>query len=127
MAYTLDSVDLGEIQSEMVKKSSGVVVLPILNEDSDQAEVIPTTGAQKVISISGKYTGDITTLQTFINHLNEWIRQAGDITASTLTYNSDLNGSMSVRVNNGSWNWNAGSPLIIDYNLTLIEGKDIYS
>ncbi len=120
---TIEGVDLGNVQKEKIRKSAGVTQIALPDSDSSDAILIPTTGPTTKISISGTYTGTKSELQTFAGYLNSWITKGGKISESNLTFVSDFNGNFNIRVVDGDWDWDAGNPNRINWNLSLVEGQ----
>ena len=120
---TIDGINLGNVQTENLRKSAGVTQIALPDSDSSDAILIPTTGPTTKISISGVYTGTLSELRTFADYLDDWITKGGKISEDNLTFIGDLNsGPFSIRVIDGNWKWDAGNPNKIDYSLELVEG-----
>jgi hypothetical protein len=121
MAYSLDTKDLGKIQSERVTVEPGVVVVPgAYNEDSTNAIVYQLDGPIRRISITGLFTGSTAEIQAFISNIN-LLTQAGNQTA-TVEYISDINGTLNVLVNDFNYTYFSGKVEYLEYSISLVEG-----
>lgn len=123
MTYTIEGTELGYIQSESISSSSGLTPIALPDTDASDQLLIPTTGPVVRISIRGIKTGNTATIQTFVDNLKDWTAKGGKISESNLTYNSDLNGSFSVRVIDGNWEYTAESSNKLSYSLVMIQGS----
>lgn len=125
MVDTLGGYSLGNIQSEVVNQSAGVVQIALPDSESSATLLIPTTGPTLKVQLNGIYTGDLSSLQTWVAILQDWISKGGQLSEPNITLITSLNfpsPGISVRVIDGSWNWDAGNPKILRYNLTLLQG-----
>ena len=126
MAYTItddvDTTSLGIVQRETLSGGSGAVPIPLPDQDPSDAILIPTQGATTAIFLSGKKTGDLATLQTFIAKLLKWKNDGGKLSSDNISYTSTLNGTFSMRVANESHDWVGGNPRTLVYSLELVEG-----
>ena len=122
MAYSLDGTDLGIVHYERVTKQSSVDVINPVMEDSDQAEAVQMFGPVKMIEIEGtKVSTTLSDLQTFVNFLKGL--DTGEQSAHT--YVSDLNGTITVAVQDVNWEWEGGSPFIVRYSIRMVEVSEI--
>ena len=121
---TIEGIDLGNLQTEEVNQSAGVTQMALPDSKSSDAMLIPTTGPTVKISLSGIYTGNLTSLRAFISNLADWITKGGDLNSQNLEFIGDLNpGPFSIRVTDGNWKWEAGDPNKISWSLSLLEGQ----
>jgi len=126
MVYTIqddtDTTTLPNIQSDGANPSSGLAPIALPETDASGALLIPTTGPVNRLIVSGMATGSLATLQTFIAKMNKWVADGGKLSKANVTYVTTLNGTFSVRVLSGNWNWIKGNPNALVYNLAMIEG-----
>lgn len=93
---TINSIDLGKLQQEKIKKDSGVVPMPLPDSESAETVLMPVTGPVTYINITGKKGGSFSDARTFISYLNDWITRGGQVTESNVTFIGDLNPSATV-------------------------------
>lgn len=119
MAYSLDSQDLGVINSENSRKNAGFVVIPNVYGDSSGTEVVELLGPQQVIEVTGvKISTTFANLVTFATFIKNLVSG----TQATHTYVSDLIGTVSCAVQDVSFDWSGGSPFVLNYRIVLVEG-----
>lgn len=124
MAYSLAGYSLGIIQEENVRKEAILTVMPAYLLDSSDTYVFDFGGTQRTISITGKYSGTLAEIQTFINNIQGLIQGHQDINAGyPKDYVSDLLGTVKVKIMDFEFNWTAGEPNTIFYTLKLIEAS----
>jgi len=121
MAYSLGGQALGIISRDYAKKTSGLVPIPSVQEDSDSTEVIDFSAPIREFTVEGKYYATSTaTLTTFIDLIESFIDGQQD---TTVEYISDLRGTANVKVMNFDSDWLEGQPSIATYTLRLVESK----
>ena len=118
---TLDSIDLGKIQSEQQTKDAGLFNTPLPYSDSIDSLIMDIFGTSKNITITGIFSGTTTSeLVTFIGLIEGIVN--GQQTGST--YVGDLiTTSKTVLVQTFDWVYDKGNPLSISYTLTMIQGS----
>ena len=128
MAYTItddiDTTDLGRVQNDNSDETNGLLPITLPESESSEALLIPTTGPAMKWDLRSIKSGDVSTLRTFIAKARKWVKDGSSLGKDNLTYNSDLDGSgFSIRVTNFNKSWVAGNPRILNYSLTLVQGK----
>ena len=119
MAYSLGGQSLGNITRDYAKKTSGAVVLPSFYEDADKTEVIEMSGPIREFTVEGIYTATSTaTLTTFIDAIEGFIDGQQD---TTVSYVSDLRGTINVKVLDFDSDWVEGRPSAVPYTIKLVE------
>ena len=124
MTYQLDNKSLGVVVSERNEEQTDQITIAIPEGQTEDVEVLPTTGAVRIISVTGTFKGVIGSLQSFVAQLHTWVQSFGKTATAPITYSSDLLGSISVKVQGGSWFWDAGNPNSVNYELRLIQAKN---
>jgi len=121
------------IQSLRVSKESQLQIIPFPNKDSKYAIVLDILGVLRNITISGVNQGTALQLKQFI--LDIETRVAGKqwyntTPKQTTVLNLDMGGAASdisvaynVVIKNFNWNFNAGTPLQIEYIIEMIEAS----
>ena len=118
---TLDSIDLGDIQSERQVKDSGLFQQAKPRNDSDNTILSDLLGTNRTITIGGTYTGTTkTALRTFITQIESISngQQDGSSYAGGL-----MTDTKTVLIQSFDWDYSQGTPLKIVYTLTLIQGS----
>lgn len=129
MAYTLNGNDLGNMQTEDIRKTPQVTPLPIPLSDSDETDVFDFGGVIRTITITTWKDGAISTLQGLINSLESIVD--GD-QSTTVTYHSDLldgttkypDGNVDVKITNLNYIYDRETPRRLILTLTLTEASD---
>lgn len=118
MAYSLGGTSLDYVTSEKCIKQSGLYkqVMPTL--DSNQTITIDLFGAERTIAISGKFVRDnVAALATISTTMLSKING----NQATITYVSDLLGTVNVKVNSVDLSWVEGTTQILEFSIELIE------
>ncbi len=127
MATITDNINttiLEKVQSERIKKDSGVTPLPVPDQDSSEVVLSPLTGPIAYFTIKGNVTGTLTEAQTFINKLNYWVTIGGKLSTENVSFIGDVNpGPFSVRVIAADWEVSTDGPYVVKYNIQMIQGK----
>ena len=120
MAYSLTGMtSLGNVNSEVMRKTGGLIEIPSVAEDSDQTEVIDFTGPIRTITISGTYVNETPdNLTNFVGELEALVDGEQD---STATYVSDLSGSFSVKIKSVDYDFIGGEPSVVKYTIEMVE------
>ena len=120
---TIDSINLGNVQTEQQTKDAGLFNTPRPYSDSDDSLMMDIFGASRTITITGVFTGTSTTdLVTFINK----IEGIADGKQTGSSYEGDLvTSSKTVLIQTFDWSYDKGNPLSINYTLTMLEGSVI--
>jgi len=120
MATLTGITDLGEINTETVKKNANLFILPIARGDDTAAEVEDFTGVITTISITGKRKiGGAETKSTIVAEFLALIDGSQD---TTITYSSDVSGSHSVFVQSVDVTNNQANTESFDYTVKLVRG-----
>lgn len=122
ITYTLNSINLGKVQSEKINKTSGLEIIEGIFEDSSENLISDFSAPKREITVTGIYTELDGTLATFISNINSIIDGTQD---DSVVYNSDLSGAINVFVMSWDYNYTAGNVEFIDYSIKLIEGKPL--
>lgn len=126
MAYALSGVDLGNITKESHKVTSSLDVFNFPASGTKDAEAFDFGDTRRTINLQGSYsTTSVALLMTWIQSMNDLQNGSQD----TVTFHSDLwqtstshtNGNFLVKVEDFSFDYEGGSPLVIKYTLSLVE------
>lgn len=120
-----DTTDLGDTQSERLKKDSGLIPMPLPDSTSNETVLMPITGPVNYISVTGKKTGllDSTAVQDFIDKLDKWVTDGGKVSKNNVTFVGDVNpGPFSVRVITAAWSNVSDEPFIVNWTIEMVEG-----
>lgn len=119
---TLNSIDLGDIQTEAQAKDSGLFNTPVPRSDSTNSLLTDIFGTGKTITLNGTYVGTVSQIRTFITAI-ETI-QNGEQTVNT--YSGGLmSDTKNVLVSTFNWDYVKADVNSLGYTLTLIEGTVI--
>ena len=123
--YSVNGVDLGEIQTDSAIKDSGLMNIPLPLSDSSSLESLDILGATKSMTIGGLYIGQIADLRLFLSNMEGFITGQQNVGGSGTGYSifhSYLEGkNMFVKIVSFDRNWIAGNPLVLEYTLRMIE------
>lgn len=115
---TLAGTDLGTISERRIEISVDVETTPLAFADTSETLIVPTTGRIRRFTVTGRKTGSTSTLRSFDDTMRGNV--GGD---QQLTYDSGFPGtSHETVIDSYDSTFNAGSPHILDYSLSLIEG-----
>lgn len=118
---TLNSIDLGDIQSEEQTKDAGLFQQMLPRQDSNNAILLDIFGASRSIIITGILTGTETEQRTFITAielLNNGQQSSKPFVSSLITSPASRN----VFVQSFRWIKNLADIGKINYTLTMVEG-----
>ena len=120
------TVNLGNIQSETVSKSTGIVVINNIQTDADGNQSVDLTSPTRVFNIRTIKTSDsLATLNTILDQLDTWT--AGTQDSLTLTFHSDLRaagsgtGNYNVKILDWDFDWVAAQPTMLEIVLKMSE------
>jgi len=115
---TLAGTDLGGIVQKRHELSIDTESIPIAYADESETIIVPNSGVQRRITISGRMEGDYSNLRTRDSDLRDAVGKD-----ATQTYQSGIPGD-TYEVRPGKYNStvNAGSPAVWNYSLNLLEG-----
>lgn len=120
---TLNSIDLGIIESESQSKESSLIQIAMPRNDSDKAVLADILGVMRTITVSGSVTsGTKSVLQNFILAIEAI--QDGKQTNNTYT-GEFITTAKKALIQTFSWTWEAANPTQIKYDITIIEGNAI--
>lgn len=121
-----------QIQSIRMSKESQLEIIPFPLRDSSYAIVWDLMGVLRNITIQGNNQGTVTQLKKFILDLEARIngvqynnttpKHTIVLTLGMSGASSDVDVSYNVVVKTFSWNFNAGTPLQIEWILECLEG-----
>ncbi len=124
---------LYDVQSEDIRKSSGIIEFPMPTMDSDGKIIMDLMGASREITVEGivttsdvsdiyKYARDIVGLQGIDGSNNTLISGAqGSTYGKFIYYSYGLNANISVVVSEASITSEKGNPESKKYNITMLE------
>ena len=119
MAASIGGKSLGDITSESSTKSSNLFNQPIPFEDSDAALLMDLFGTTRTITITGKKTGAVAALRTFITDI-EGLQNGAQ---SSLTFVSSWTAvNKNVLIQDFTWDKLEADENKVGYTLTLTEG-----
>jgi len=125
MAFTLNTTGLGSVRAVRFGTVEKADVMGIPFTASSSTLVYSFAGVERKITIMGIYTGSKSTIDTFIDtiHALEDGQQGGGSGYTLASGASDLpaNLSITVHLEDFSFNWGVDSPNTIDYTLKMIE------
>ena len=120
MAATIGGKSLGDVSSESSTKNSNLFSTPIPFSDSDEALLMDLFGTTRQINVSGKFSGAVAALRTFITDIEGL--QNGE--QSALTFVSSWTGvNKQVLIQDFTWDKLEADESKVSYNLTLMEGS----
>lgn len=115
---TLGGHDLGSVVEKRTEVAIDVGSIPLAYADESETVLVPNGGVTKQITISGRVGGDQSTLRTTDDQFETWVGED-----QTRTYQTGFPGTAhEVRIANYDSTYRAGSPSILEYNLSLLEG-----
>lgn len=115
---TLGGTDLGTILEKRVETQVDVDTIPLAFSPTSETVIVPQSGTQRRITVSGRAAGTQTELESKDDTLRGYV---GD--NQQLTYQTAFPGtSHEVVVDTYESTINAGSPSLLEYNLQVIEG-----
>ena len=115
------AIDLGVINTEENNKDSGLIHFPVPTTDSAGAIQMDLMGASRSITITGKKTGTIPELTTFVETLSNI--QNGQQNA--LTYTDDLGQIYDCLIQSFRRTKYEGAVNQVDYTMELVQGVSI--
>lgn len=120
MAYTLAGISLDVPETEICTKSSGMFKSPMPGKDSSESIAIDLMGAERTIRLTGTFVkADVATLATTASSLLALVTGA----QATISYVSDLFGTVTVKVGSITLNWDKGTTTVLKYDIELFEAK----
>lgn len=123
MTYSLTGMTtLGNVTKEQSSKDAGLFQMPMPGSDASSSILLDIFGTSRVITINGVYTGATTSdITTFIGLLDALVDGAQP--TAGLSYHSDKsNTSYTVLVTGVQWEAEPGTPLAVNYSITMSEG-----
>jgi hypothetical protein len=117
---SLNSTDLGDIQTERQSKNGNLFQMPLPTQDSNTAILYDFFGMMRTISISGIITGTDATQVTFIDAMEAIANGA----QTGVTFISSKTGfaNKTVYIDNFEWTVQKADVRKLHYTLSLIEG-----
>lgn len=117
---TIDGTDLGYIVQKTAQKESGMKPNPIPLEETQSTILIPDGGPTLSVTISGRYDGTQTELESFHNTMTDLV--SPDLNSSGVVYDESTTGkSYSGGVKSYKDTFSAGDKHL-DYTLEFIQG-----
>lgn len=117
---SIGGVDLGDVTSEGSVKSSNLFNQPLPFTDSDKAVLMDLLGMSRTITVSGKKTGAVAALRTFITDIEGL--QNGE-QSSLVFVSSWTNVNKNVLIQDFQWDKVEADESKVTYTLTLAEGE----
>lgn len=118
MVYTLNGVTLNNVQKLSSTKDSQLFHMPMPGSDSNQAFALDIMGASRIISISGYQIGTEIEAATFISGFDAGI----DGAQTAVDFVCGISGATyKVYIQSLTWEYSAGEPGTINYQITLME------
>ena len=112
-------------QTEGVTKSANLINLPMPTGDSDEIIVFDLLGVTRELKVRGRFTTSDGTINNFAKDLNSLVAgKQGDTGGGQVGYDytpQSTGVKITVYVNTVSWDFVAGEPNSLDYNISLIE------
>ena len=121
MAYTLGGIGLGIVQNERNETNSEIMPIIKPEQDTTDTESIPILGAHRLVTVIGIKQGTVSELQTFAIQLNTWVQDHGKVGSASISYVSDLIGTIDVKVQGASFTWDAGNKNFLSYEIKIIQ------
>ncbi|MHA1302311.1 MAG: hypothetical protein ACTSPI_01230 [Candidatus Heimdallarchaeaceae archaeon] len=119
MAASIGGKSLGDVSSESSTKSSNLFNSPIPFSDSDASLIMDLMGTSRTITVTGKKTGTLAQLRTFINDI-EGLQNGAQ---SSLTFVSSwTNANKNVLIQEFTHDKKEGDENKVEYTLVLLEG-----
>jgi len=125
MTYSINSINLGDVQTENVTKEAYLQEIAMYMSDSNETFVFDYGGTVKKIIVKGMYRGTIEEIRTFKNAIQNLIQGHQDATAGyPVDYVSDVEGTIKVKIMQFSYDVRVESVInYIEYELRLIEAS----
>ncbi len=124
------TLTLFNTQTESVRKSANLINLPLPVTDSSGALVFDLLGTTREIAVRGKHTTSDATVGNFTGDLNSLIDgNQGNTGSAQIGYKytpvsisgAAADNTIRVYVNDVNWDFRAGEPNTVEYNLILFE------
>lgn len=112
--------DLGQVQRERHTKDSGLINVALPASDSNETFLLDIFGVTRRISVEGIKTGTLAQLNTFIAAIEGIVN--GDQSTSTFVSSLTTFANKTVLIQSFGWDFVAGQPNFVRYNLDLVEG-----
>ena len=119
MSASIGGVDLGDVSQESSTKSSNLFNQPMPFSDSDAALLMDLLGTSRTITITGKKTGTVAQLRTFIEAI-ETIQNGQQSSSSFVS--SWTNDNKDVLIQDFAHDKIEADESKVNYTLTMIEG-----
>jgi len=116
---SIGGVDLGDVSQESSTKSSNLFNQPMPFSDSDAALLMDLLGTSRTITITGKKTGTVAQLRTFIEAI-ETIQNGQQSSSSFVS--SWTNDNKDVLIQDFAHDKIEADESKVNYTLTMIEG-----
>jgi PKD repeat protein len=122
VAITLNSSDLGNVETLEFIKNGNIELSPRPRNDSTNTYLFDFNGATKSVILSGTYTdSSAANIKTNFIDVVEAILDGNQ--SSVVTFASDVTGSISVLVQEFTFTWDINvSEYVVRYTIALIEG-----
>jgi hypothetical protein len=122
VAITLNSSDLGNVETIEVIKNANIELSPYPRTDSSGTLLFDFNGATKTVVLSGTYT-DSSAANIKTNFINVVEAILDGDQEAVVTFASDITDSISVFVQEFNYTWDINvSEYVVRYSLSLIEG-----
>jgi len=116
---TLGSVTLTGCENIRVDKNANIIPIPIPTTDSDQTEIFDLLGVIKSLSVTGTFAeSTVAATKALVDALEALV----DGNQTTINFNSDQTGTVSVMVGSVNTNWDVPG-FKCSYEIKLIQGS----
>jgi hypothetical protein len=119
-SIVLDNGGLVTIQNMTPKKDANLIVLPLPTSDSASTDVLDYMGVIKNIPINGTFIGNTGSIKGFVGSMYGLVQ--GAQTGSSFFVN-EIEGSVICKVDSFGYNWVAGDPNRITWDMKIIESS----